>query len=350
MVSAVEGAGAKQGIAANLAEGVSTLSGNDEVTFTQYVRLVLPLDGYVFWVRGDIVTPSALLNATTFNRSTFGRTQLVQAPATTITVPGSFHYSTRQDQNEAETQGLSSVIFTALKPVQQFNDIQPNTMWIGEYGGDREGDDGPITFAFSQRGNYYREADLFHYAGTAVLPVFKTQLIDSVAALAQRQLIVSNSLPIWLALNGYAPPYPGFNNTIPLYPSFLVPDNLPPPYGAVHIDPGATEALQSAPAFGPTTDQWQLAKDRVRVTLYGLTNDAALSFLACVEQYSFDNNTIGITNMPVVRDEKLASPELNVIAMKKTIDFEVTYQQATARQVARQLIEKAIVNYEPGLP
>jgi hypothetical protein len=350
MVSAVEGAGAKQGIAANLAEGVNTLSLNDTVTFTQYVRLVLPLDGMVFWVKADLVQPSALFNAMGFNRSTFGKGQKIEKPASTLTIKGSLHYSTKQDQNEAETEGVSSVVFTALEPIQEFNDVQPNTMWIGTYAGDREGDDGPITFAFSQRGKYYKQADLFHYMGTAVLPVFKTQLISTITALAQRELIISNSLPIWLSLNGYSPPYIGFSNPITLYPSYLLPDNLPPPYGAVHIEPNQTEAIQSTPAFNATLSQSQLARDMVRVTLYGLTNEAALRFLACVEQFCFDYGTIGLMNMPVVRDEKRLQQELNVIAMKKTIDFEVSYNQQAVRNIAVALIKKAIINYEPGLP
>jgi hypothetical protein len=351
MASATEAAAAKQGIAANLAVGVETLSGNDTVTFTRYNRLVLPLDGYVFWVKADLLTTSALLGLMGLNTTRFNAPQMVETPAPTLSVPGSLHYATNQRQDEDETVGLSVVTFTALEPVQEFNAVQPDTLWVGEYAGDAEGFDAPVTFAFSSRGGYYKEADLFHYVGTAVLPAFRTQLVDSVAALAQRQLIVSNSLPIWLSLVGYSPPYAGgFNNALPLYPSFLVPDNLAPPYGVVHIEPSRTESLQSASAFGPTLSQAQLAVDRVRVTLYGLTNDAALSFLSMVEQYCYDYAVMGLMNMPTVRDDKRTQVELGVLAMKKMIDFDVSYNQATARDVARQYIEKCVVGYSPALP
>lgn len=347
MVGVVESSGAKDELAAGLALGVATLSLNDSVTFTQYVRLVLPLDGYVFWVKSDLVTQSALLNALGFNDTQFNQPEFIAAAAPTMTVTGiSLHYSTQQQQNEDETVGLSQVILTSPEPIQQFNNIQPNVLWVGEYQGDDEGVDGPITFAFSARGKYYKAADLFHYSGTAVLPVFKTQLVDTLESLSQRQLIVSNSLPIWLALNNYQPPYPGFNNTIPLYPSFLLPDNLPPAYGVIHIDPARTTALQSAPSFNSTLSSCQLAQDFVRVTLYGLTNDAAQSFLAAVEQYSYDTCNIGMMNMPIVRDDKRTQPELNVIAMKKVIDFEVSYNQQAARDVARQMIESTIQGYQ----
>ena len=319
MVSATEGASAKQGLAADLAAGLAALSEQGAVTFNKYVRLVLPLDGYVYWVR----------------------------TAETLTAKGSFHYSTIQVQNEAETEGASTVLFSSLVPIQQFNVVSPEALWVGEYGGDREGYDGPVTFAFSSRGRYYQTADLFHYSGTAVLPALKAQLINAPSDISTKALVVSDSLPLWLALNSYVPPYPGFVTGIKLYPSFLIPDNLPPPYGAVHIEPSGTESDQAAPWFGPTLSQLSLSRDKVRVTLYGLTNDQAETFLAAVMQYSYDYDVLGLCNLPTVRDEKRTAPELGVIAMKKTIEFEVSYNQGAVRLVARQMIEKDVNRYLP---
>lgn len=349
MVGVAEASGAKPELAAGLAAGVETLSLSDSVVFTQYTRLVLPLDGFVFWVRTGLINPTALLNIMGLNQpgTMLGQPLTERLPPLTKSVKGSLHYATTQDQNEDETPGVSTVIFTALSPIQEFNDVQPNTLWIGKYAGDREGDDGPITFAFSQRGKYYKAADLYHYSGTAVIPVFAAQLIDTADQLAGRELIVSNSLPAWLSLNGYQPPYPGFTNTIPLYPSFLVPDNLPPPYGSVHIIPELTQALTLAPVLDSTLGQAQMTHDRVRITLYGLTNQAALTFLSAVQQFSYDLCQIGFMSVPVIRDEKRGSNELNVIAMKKTIEVDVAYDQATMRNVARQMIERTIVDYQP---
>jgi hypothetical protein len=347
VASAAEAAQAKGPLAAALAAGVDVLSLSDSVTFTKYNRLTSPFDGSVFWVKADVLSQSALLNRMLFNASTLNQSQVTTELAPTIDKKGSLHYSTRQDQNESETEGVNTVIFTSLSPVQEFNDVQPGVLWIGQYAGDDEGDDSPITFAFSQRGRYYREADLFHYSGTAVLPVFKTQLIDSTDALVGRVSIVSNSLPIWLTLNGYAPPYPGFNNIVSLFPSFLVPDNQPPPYGVIHIEPGGTTGLQSAPRLGRRLGHYQLSQDRVRVTLYGLDNAAALWFLDAVNQFSYDLCQIGLMSVPVIKDEKRTQAELGVIAQKKTIDYDVSYYQYVARDMARQLITDAAVSYYP---
>jgi hypothetical protein len=345
MATAAEGAGAKQALAAALAGGIETLAqASGEVTFSKYVRLVLPLDGYVFWVKTDLVSQTAMLNMAQLNSTVLNEAQIVSAnTAQTITVKGSFHYSTQQNQDEAENEAVNTVIFTAERPIQLFNDVQQNVLWIAEYGGDIENFDGPITFAFSSRGRYYQEADLFHYAGTAVLPAFKAQLINSADQLAGRSVIASNSLPVWLQLSNYDPPYDnGINNHLQLYPSFLVPDNLLPPYGVVHIFPESTESLQSAPFFNRHLSQFSLSRDRVRVTLYGLDNEASLSFLAAVLQFSADFNTVGVLNMPSIRDEKRVAPELGVLAQKKTIEFEVSYQQHVVRNVARQMIETAV--------
>jgi len=55
----------------------------------------------------------------------------------------------------------------------------------------------------------------------------------------------------------------------------------------------------------------------VRITLFGVRNDQALDFVACVNQYSLDYDMFGVMNMPTIRDEKRTQAELNVIAMKK---------------------------------
>lgn len=346
MVSALEGAAAKQGIAAALDVGVENISGNDSVLFTKYLRLVLPLDGYVFWVRADLVQASALFNILGFNNTLFNQTPQAFSPLT-FSAKGSFHYATTQHQNESETEGINAVTFTALEPVQQFNDVQSSELWIGQYAGDNENYDKAITFAFNSRGKYYGAADLFHYSGIAVLPIMKTQLITSPDQLYNRTLIVSNSLPIWLSLPFYKPPYPGFSSSIPLYPSKLVPDNLAPPYGAVHIEPSGTEALQAAPYLGKTLSHYQLCRDVGRIVFYGLNNADVLNFIDTLNQFSYDYSYIGLGNIPIPRDEKRNQSELNVIAQMKSIEFNVTYHQYTARDLSRQLIEKCIVGYNP---
>lgn len=291
--------------------GISTLSEGETIPFIRYVRHILPLDGYVFWLKAEATE-----------------------------VQGSVHVSADKQQNEDETIAINRIIFTTGTDVQAFNAIQPNEIWVGEISG--------VRFSFSRSGPRYKAAGLFHYVGDAVYPALESQLVNIGEELPSSELIVSNSLPAWLLLERYSPVWllPR-NPCITLFPSFAVPDNLRPPYGSVHIIPNETRALASTPTLARRMTHSQLAMDRVRITLYGLTNAQALSFFDLVNQFSIDTNTIGLMNMPIMRDEKRTQAELGILAMKKTIDFDVSYQQATIRDLARQLLLHAHVTYFP---
>ena len=327
MVGVTESLGSKGEFAATLAAGVNLLDNAAQVSFQPYRRVVLPLDGFIFWIKSG--------------------------PA--LVVSGSLHYGTQRQQNEDETPGINSIIFTSLSQVTNLNDIAPDVLYLATL-------PSGVQYAFSNKAPYYRQANAWHYTGTAVLPALRSQIIDNEADFDAVSLVVSNSLPMWLALNSYKPPYPGFttnvsgvaltggkfiNAGVMLYPSFAVPDNLTPPYGVVHIEPGKTDSLQASPIFDPTLSQDQLAVDDVRVTIYALRNAAIMTFLAAVGQYSFDTDALGIMNMPVVHDEKRPQAEMAVLAMKKTIAFQVCYSQGTSRSVARQLIESVVTTYLP---
>jgi hypothetical protein len=322
MTTVNEAAGnAESQLAAQLAAGVKLLSGNLQVTFTLYRKMVMPLDGFVFWVRDNLTLPTQ---------------PIYPMLRDTVQVQGSLHYSTEVMQEENSTIGLNTIVFTALSNIDDFQEIDPKYMYLATYQG--------IRFSFSSQGKYYQQAGLWHYVGIAVTSIMNIQIIDTLDQLPKK-LIVSNSLPIWLAMPSYKPPYPGFTCPFDLYPSFLVPQNTPPPYGSVHIE--GTKALEAVALLGPRLQSSQLAWEKVFVTTYGVENDDIITFLNFVIQYSFDWSYIGIRNMPIVRDEKHEQPELGVIAQKKLIEFEVNYLQDSVRDVARQYIKHCIVNYNP---
>jgi hypothetical protein len=127
----------------------------------------------------------------------------------------------------------------------------------------------------------------------------------------------------------------------PLYPSYLVEDNLPIPFGSVHIENSIP--LEMSPTYGPLTEQGQLCRDHVRVHLYGCDNEMALTFLSFVLQYSYDWMKIGMANSPVVKDMKEPQSEFKIIAQRKQIDFDVNYLQSVARDEARQFVKNVKV-------
>ena len=294
-----------------LAAGWRTLSLDQSIRFVQYVRKVLPLDGYVFWLA----------------------TQQTE-------IHGSLHYPADKQQREDETISISRVMLTTTTEVQQFTVIAPNTIWVGEAAG--------LKFAFSQQGPYYQAAGQWHYSGDAVYPAMETQLAD-LGSINDRELIVSNSLPAWLQLVNYTPEWLIAGNPgITLYPSFLVPDNLPPPYGAVHIDPDQTQPMGALPVIGYRGAHSQLASDQVRITLYGANNEQAAAFLDLIYQFSSDTDLIGVMQQTgIIRDAKRTQAELGVIAMKKTISLQVSYLQSAIHDCARQMIEKATASVLP---
>lgn len=310
---ATEGLGAASNLQASLDAGITSISSNQQVTFTQYTKVTLSQDGYVFWVKGS-----------------------------TQTYPGSLHYATDVHQNEDETIAINDVIFTSKEEITAFNTVLPSTTWIATY----PADGGNIYIAFSERGRYYEQAGVWHYQGHAVYPTLQGQLVASDADLPVEP-IVSNSLPIWLAQNG----------TYPVYPSFLVPENAAPPYIVAHIEPRDTEALGAFPMLvlpgvpeqpgNPATlYDWpssQLMRDNVRLTLYGLNNQQAIQFLFQLMELSLDQDTFGFCNSPAIRDEKRTQAEIMAIAMKKCIEIQASYYLSTADALARRYILSASV-------
>lgn len=312
----------KPPLAAELAAGIGVLSAYQQITFTLYKKLVLPLDGFVFWVNYDLITPTD------------------GDPASSIVIQGSLHYSTEMDQAESYTISYNTIVFTALTQCDIFNQINPQFLYLANYNG--------IQFAFGSQGKYYQQADLWHYVGIAVSSTQGAQVINSIDILNSLKQVVSNSLPIWLAMPTYIPPYPGFIcPVLKMYPSFLVPENETPPFAAVHIED--TQSLVEAAMLGPTLTSTQLSSETVRVTLYGLNNDDAITFLNFVLQYSYDWNFIGMMNMPIIRDEKDHQSELQTVSQKKTIEFKISYLQNSVRNIARQHILHARVKYYPAI-
>ena len=293
-----------------LRDGLEVSDANAEVEFQAYTAVVLPIDGFNFW-----------------------------QPTVRRAFKGSFHFSQEVQQNVDETVGFATVRFSTPSPITEF-DGPINTIWIARHRGFR--------YAFSQQQGFYQQAGIWHYWGNSILPAFESTLLDQGNTIDINQAVVSNSLPAWMALNTYQNPLSdkikklGFM----LYPAYLLPGNLVPPYGVIDIGENDTSAIQSVPYIDPKTrSHWQLAKDTVRITLYGLQNNAALDFLDFVNQYILMTDAFGLMNMPIVRDAQRFQAEQQTLAMKKVLTYEVSYYQARIQTIAQQLIEQVLITY-----
>lgn len=279
-----------------LRAGLQSISRNQLITFVKYNRVILPYDGSVFWIRDPSTLP--------------------------IEVFGSFHYQTDQKQELDHTIAYQNITFTTPSQINDLNDVQPDVLWIGQ---------GPdFEFSFSSHGNYYEQANLWHYRGQAVFPEMRTQVLQDYQDLPQAA-IVSNSLPIFIALSDYAP----------VYPSYLVPDNISPPYIVCHIDPETTTALQPIPLY-TDSDTWQLMRDRVRLVIYGFDNRTVQNYLQYIARSSLSGG-FGIMKMGmVVKDGKHIQSELNVLGQQKFVELEVSYNQSAVYDYVLQYIRKVL--------
>ena len=363
-------------MSATLQAGLDVLSASDTVTFHKYVRVVLPVDGFVFWVRDSILTPGArfglgLLNsykfsygpqtapATGFNGNSASYAPLSTVvpptphnlgfngvptsspnPITDLVVKGSLHYRTQANQSEDESYSVNQVVFTTSESVDNFETMDPGTIYIGTYDS--------IRFAFSEHGNFYRQADLWHYSGTAIVPTMESQIIDNPLQFDSINPVVSNSLPIWLSIQAFTPPAPIWRGpVIPMFPSFLIPRNQPLPYIAINIPPESIEALQAIASMDANGSLRQLVSEDVEFTVFGLRNDAIWDFAESLVSLSMLGG-YGIMEAPVIVDAKSTQPELDALAMKKTIRIKINYNQGRLRNLVRQLIEKVVLTSTVG--
>lgn len=372
--------------------GIDQIAAHQVITFTKYYRVILPLDGYLFWVNANVLAGNSgipnvsLLNEVTPDQASMpngplpscaqgaysgnsaqpgipeGNTAQFNQPREyrshagtargpgTIKVQGSLHYDIERHQIQDQTYDINKVIFTAESPISDFDEVGPNCMFLGSFENPLASE-GTIRFSFDRRQNFFQQANKYHYIGDAVYPDLETQIIDDLNGFDTQNVIVSNSLPIWLAMNQMAPPYPyPARQNIPMYPSFLVPDGINPPYGVVHVRPESTQGLAGRSTIRSTdSSHFQLTKETVEITLLGLRNFNALDFVDYVQVMAAqDDAPFGIMNIPTIRDEKRFQNEISAIAMKKTITFDVNYLQTRMRNLAEQFIKKVNIDYIIG--
>jgi hypothetical protein len=320
MPSGTEAGGQQSQIQSTLNAGAEQISDVQEVEFEKYQKYVLTEDGSVFWSATGEVT----------------------------NVKGSLHYATDRVQQEDQTIGTNSVILTSERLISEFNVIDPQFMWIGRWPTSEASP--PLQVVFGQRGGLYEEANIWHYSGFAVYPAMSSQIIRNPNDLPAGP-IVSNSLPIWLAN-----PFTTVDGvTVPVYPSFLIPDNAVPPYVSAHIDPEKTITLQAAPRVSKPVQVPNsgaspfyrfsvsaLCRDEVKLILYGFTNEMAWGYVAFIEETSL-GGSFGLANSPFPTDMKRPQVEITTLAQKKEIIVEANYNQGAADAIARRYILSASV-------
>lgn len=288
-----------------LVDGYNDLDNNEKWTFTRYIRKVLPLDGFVFWVK------ASLLDEEKDNAKN------------EITVNGYLHLTTDSLQEDEEIYDKNVVTFTATQNIDPFNEVSSSEMYISEFCG--------IKFAFDLRTGFNKPADLYHYTGEAVYPRMLTQLIDDLDDLDLDNVVVSSSLPIWL----------GADLDQTLFPAKLAQQNFHPPY--VSVKCGNPRPLAGGYSTGKNGTTYQLVEEDVTLTMTGLRNNEALDLVQKVVERAGDGLLeMGVMNVPIVQDVLDNQNEFNILSMRKTVTFRVNYYQERIRDISRGLILKVI--------
>jgi hypothetical protein len=310
ILESMGGAGATMG--ADLQGGIAQLSADQQFTFTLYARLILPADGFVFFAPAITVTPP--VDPTPADLEVF-----------TFSVNGSLHVAQRVDQQPENVTALQDVTFTTKRQLREFSDVAPGSLYVMTL------PNGSLV-AFSVQRGRYDQAGIWHYTGRALLPFEATQFIATPDAISLGGTVVSNSLPIWMAMG---------TDELPVYPAMLSPLNFAPPY--ITADIQGTQGIGQTARIESDNTQSQLAQETVRFTFYGLRNDAVMDFQQAVNDNSLAG-VYGIMNIPVPVDEKQGQSEFGIIAQKKTMELQVNYYQARTRDIARKLIESAFIS------
>lgn len=292
-----------------LGHGLHNIDYNGTISFTKYRRVVMPADGFVFWV----------------------------ATYETQEVAGTLHVATDSDMIEDQSYDKSTLQFTTQDEVHSFHDIAADTVWVGHVNNSK--------FAINSVMGQYDQAGLFHYHGSTILPAFASQFIDSPAQLETLGPVTSSSLALFMAmptLGSVALDWCPWPENVPVFPSFAVPDNQPPPYIAVHNDPASSTSENMGTLDPDTGSTSRLVREKVRLRLYGLPHQQADTILTYILRWSLLNtDKIGITNSPTIRDEKQPMADINALAMCKTIDLDVMYTQAAVRTTGLSFIRHA---------
>jgi hypothetical protein len=333
MATVLESMTAPLELGAGLQQAADTISYRQELTFTLYNECILPLDGFRFWVNAAISqnTPSAVYNGGGLNSSAFNSMgPIIQTPSQEIvyqfSVLGSLHYTQETSQESDQVLARQKALFTSTQSINELGAISPNQIYITTLPNGAK-------LAFNAQTKRYYQAGLWHYQGYALFSTENTQIIDNINDL-DTQLIVSNSLPIWLSLS---------TQQIPIYPSFLSPANLSPPF--ITVDIRDTKGLTLSPLYAANTgSQTQFCSEEVYFTAWGLNNGAIMNFQQMILQSSL-KGAFGFGGAFIPVDEKHIQPEFYLISQKKTMKLQINYYQSSTRDIAQKLIQSAMVNY-----
>jgi len=288
-----------------LFEGYQQLSGNQKITFTRYVSKILPIDGWHFWVKAELLD---------------GETE----PFNKV-VSGTLHQSVNQTQEATKSNAITSIILTVNQPIDLLKEVNQESMWLGEYDGSK--------FSFNIQNAFYDNANQFHYAGDAVYIENSDAFIDDINDLNLDDTVITNCIPLFIALN----------DQVQIYPAFLNPTNLKPPYATIEVK--QTTGVAAGITFNEFDDSKLMQWDKVELSIFGLRKKQLSDFLKYLTTKQLETEAFGIYWLPSIQNENIPQSEVNILTNKKVLSFDVNYVIEDIRNAATAFIENIFVDF-----
>lgn len=288
-----------------LFEGYQKVSGQQQITFTRYVEKILPIDGWRFWVKAELL-------------------QNEPAPFSQV-IPCSVHQSVNQTQEATKTNAITSIILTTNQEIENLKEIGQTALLIGEYKGSK--------FSFNVQSAFYDNANLKHYSGDAVYTENLDNFIDDIDNLDLENGIVTNSIPLFLTLN----------DIVQIYPAFLVPTNLKPPYATIEVK--ESKGIAAGATYNEFEDSRLAQWDRIELNIYGLRKKQLSDFLKYLETKQLETHAFGLYWLPSIQNQNIPQSEVNVLTNKKVLTFDVNYVIEDVRNNATAFIESIFVGF-----
>ena len=301
-------------ITSALVSGLKVIDRQKAIKFTLYNRVVLPYDGFVFYVNSN-----AINNGSTFNTWSLNSKMIAERnTAKSIEVEGSLHYNSIREQDSDKNYDRNELMFTTPYEILEFNQAQDNSLYIAEYDG--------MQFSFNSRLSSYSASGLYEYRGQAVPAYLRSQLIESKRDLSKLH-VTSNCMSLIMAF--------ALNKELPVYPAYLAKAN---DKRFVTTEVTSTECLAAYPFLDRDGTRTQLTRDNVKVCFYGFENDAALDFVFDFVNMALEDDDYGIANIPTVSDAREPDSELRILSQKKESVIVVNYYQKRVQELTRKLI------------
>ncbi len=287
-----------------LRNGVDFLKDGQTISFTTYRRAVLPFEGFVYWIK------------------LHGGEKSIESM---------IHKTDELYQEEDSFRNESTILITTRESLFNFSQDGIDEIKVFNYQ--------DSLYVLRKTGENADQSGIYHNMAHIVEPQMQNTFLDTEDDFRNRNMQFSSSVPLFIMFSMGL--FDLFQDHYDMYPGWLTPYNKKPPYISINVSD--TEALSSATAYETVDGNTYIGKlvtEKVTFTLYGYDNEQIMIFLSDLEKWSMVYNYVGFMSSPAIVDEIHSKVETGTVALKKTIEVDISYIQMA--KLSEALKEKII--------